>query len=164
MLMSKAETKNGKELTKSQAHPKGTDANLQMAEAGLAKLRDPSLSQFQALVKAGYSESTARNPGRNQLSVNRCIEEAWKLSPEAKPRHLLAKTRKLVARRLDSALANHDMNDVSLIQLAALAEKNYSDTSRPGDGVGDARSFAARCRWVTDLFAEMKKQGLEPVE
>ena len=84
--------------------------------------------------------------------------------PDAKPRHILEKVRKLVNRRLDGALGGGVLNDVSLIQLAALAEKNYSDTTRSGNGVGDARSFAARCRWVTDLFAEMKKQGLEPVD
>ncbi len=135
-----------------------------MAEAGLIKLRDPKLSLFAALVKAGYSESTARKPGANGLTAQRCIDEAWKLHPEVKPRQLLAKTRKLLDRRINQALAADDMNDVSLMQLAQLAEKNYSDQTGPGGGVGDARSFAARCRWVTDLFAEMKKQGLEPVD
>ncbi len=151
-----------KELTKSK--PKGSDVNLQMAEAGLAKLKDPKLSLFAALVAAGYSETTARCPGANGLSAIRCIEEAWKLHPEAKPRQLLAKTRKLLNRRLDSALASDTLSDVSLIQLASLAEKNYAGQAAGGGDLGDARSFAARCRWVTDLFAEMKKQGLEPVD
>ena len=118
----------------------------------------------QALIQAGYSEQTARCPKANGLSAKRCAELALKDGKEALPATLRVSARKLFQKKLDAGLDNLDTVSLTAAARAAeTVEKVYGHSGE--DGVKeDARSFADRLEWVTDLFAEMRRRGIDTPE
>ena len=116
------------------------------------------LSHKQALIKAGYSEQTARCSKANKLSAKRCIELALKDGKETLPAALRASARELFQKKLDAGL--DDPDTVSLTAAARAAEtveKVYShsdENKEPG-----ARSFAERLKWLQDLTAALNRRG-----
>lgn len=121
------------------------------------------LSFKQALIKAGYSEQTARCSKANGLSVKRCIELALKDGKGTLPAALRSSARELLQKKLDAGL--DDPDTVSLTAAARAAEtveKVYSHSDE-GSVQQDARSFADRLKWVVALGDEMRRRGMDPV-
>jgi len=116
------------------------------------------LSFKQALIKAGYSEQTARCPTANDLSAKRCIELALKDGKETLPATLRASARELFQKKLDAGLDDPDtVSLTAAARAAATVEKVYSHTDEnkePG-----ARSFADRLKWLTEVGRVLQSRG-----
>ena len=113
------------------------------------------LSHKQALIRAGYSEQTARCSKANGLSAKRCIELALKEDKRALPATLRVSARKLFQKKLDAGL--DDPDTVSLTAAARAAEtveKVYSHSDENKDL--NARSFADRLKWSSPGFAHTR--------
>ena len=96
-----------------------TDAKEQrMTLAGRYML--DGLSFKEALIRAGYSEQTARCPKANGLSAKRCAELALQDGQETLPAALRGSARELLQKKLGSAL--DDPETVSLTAAARAVE------------------------------------------
>ena len=133
-----------------------TDAKEQrMILAGRYMLDGLSLKQ--ALMKAGYKESTARCPQLNGLNAKQCVELALKDGKETLPATLRASARELFQKKLDAGL--DDPDTVSLTAAARAAEtveKVYSHSDENKEP--DARSFADRLKWMQAVTAALNRR------
>ena len=134
------------------------------AHAGLLKLANPDWPMRKCLEEAGFSKYTAKQLKANNLTVATCVAEAWKLEPDGHPRTLLEKTRKLLEKRLDLALAQggQGVSMSELTRLLAVSEAHHGGGDG-GPGTGDTpRQFAGRMQWVMDLSSELQRRGMLP--
>ena len=112
---------------------------------------------------AGYSELTARTPGKNNLTARALIAEAWSIEPATNPHELIRKTRRLLEKKLDVGLASPDaVSTGELTRLLSVCEASYGseDTKRKES----PREFADRMQWVVGLGRELEKRGLSSGE
>ena len=137
-----------------------TDAKEQrMILAGRYMLEGVSFKQ--ALIRAGYSEQTARCPKANGLSAKRCAELALQDGQQTLPATLRLSARELFQKKLDAGL--DDPETVSLTAAARAVETvekvyGHSDENREPD----ARSFADRLRWLHTVAQELQARGIGP--
>ena len=116
------------------------------------------LSFKQALMKAGYSEQTARCSKANGLSAKRCVELALKDGRETLPATLRASARELLQKKLDAAM--DDPESVSLTSAARATEVVEKVYGHSDEGIeSDARSFADRLKWLTAVGRELQSRG-----
>jgi len=128
--------------------------------AGRYMLGD-GLSFKQALIRAGYSEQTARCPKANGLSAKRCAELALRDGKEALPAALRSSARELLQKKLGSAL--DDPETVSLTAAARAVETVERVYGHVDEGSApDARSFVDRLEWLTALSEELQSRGIAP--
>ena len=130
--------------------------NSRKALAGTYLLEGLSLKQ--ALIKAGYAESTASTPKQHGLSAEECLREAGKLDPSADPMTLLASARKLLQRKLELADPRRESLS-SVARVTDIAEKHY------GRGqyhvvVQAARPFAERALELKLCLDELHRRGI----
>ncbi len=139
--------------------------NIRMARAGCFVLQGMSLKR--ALIRAGYSESTARKPRRNGLTAERCLIEASKLDKSADPRTLLRESRALAIRQVkalaalpDSRLVDGDPARI-IPRILETAERWHGDT--PDDPESRSRrDFTRRAADVLELVSELQRRGMMP--
>ena len=125
-----------------------------MILAGRYQLEGLSLKQ--ALIKAGYSEQTARCPAANGLSAKRCIELALKDGKETLPATLRASARELLQKKLDAAM--DDPESVSLTSAARATEVVEKVYGHSEERIEPARTFAERLKWMQDVTAALNRR------
>ena len=123
------------------------------------------LSLKQALIKAGYSEQTARCPKANGISAELCVSAAIKQDRGAIPATIRASARKLLLDAIQSA----DPKKTSLAAIARTAETVERWYGHTGDSDSlPPRPFLKRLKWVMELDRLIKEeaaaQGIIDVE
>ena len=114
----------------------------------------------QALIRAGYSEQTARCSKANKLSAKRCIELALKDGQQTLPAALRGSARELLQKKLDSALDKPDTVSLTAAARATeIVEKAYGGRDDQ-HGKTTARDFTARLEWLVQVSRELKRRGL----
>ena len=129
--------------------------NIRKAMAGKYLLERLTLKQ--ALIKAGYAESTARTPGQHGLSAEACLREAGKLDPEADPRTLLSCARNTLLQKLRSI----DPRKESLSAVARtvdVVERHFRYSGQIE--VQGKRSFVERALLMKLCIEELEQRGL----
>ena len=125
-------------------------------------------TQKQALIKAGFAESTAAKPKANGLTADRCIPGALAVEGVEGSQKLIQATRRAYLHKLERiSRSDKSIDDIRLGELARALDtiEKYH-----GAGVGDAavlddvRSFADRLRWLKALAVEMKDDTASPVD
>ena len=109
------------------------------------------LSFKQALIRAGYSDQTARCPKANGLSAKRCVELALQEGKEALPTTLRTSARKLLAQRIDKALERPEGESLTACARAVeTVEKVFAGAEEPKRQIAP-RSFEDRMEFVLNL-------------
>ena len=116
-----------------------------------------------ALIKAGYSPSTARCPERNNLNVEQCLKELQKLDPAPDTKEILQSARRVFSRKLlelhdDTKLSKTRIGEIA--KVVDVAEKYHGATAN--HGTGTARGFVDRLQWLADVADELRKRGALP--
>jgi hypothetical protein len=118
----------------------------------------------QALIRAGYSQQTARCPKANGLSAKRCVEMALQEGKEALPATLRQSTRKLLARRVEQALERPEGESLTACARALEAvERVFAGSDEPrGDTA--PRSLQERTQFIVNLaLVLISRTGEDPV-
>ncbi len=137
--------------------------NIRRARAGLFVLQGMSLKQ--ALLKAGYSEHTARAPKAHGLTAERCLLESSKLDKSSDPGTMLEAARRLGLRQVRAWL---DKSDAQLTdKVGALAIPRLVETIERYHGSVDvraiereSRSFVDRAFTMKAVIEELDKRGM----
>ncbi len=114
------------------------------------------LSFKRALMKAGYSESTARCPQLNGLNAKQCVELALKDGKETLPATLRASARELLQKKLDAAM--DDPESVSLTSAARATEVVEKVYGHSEERIEPARTFAERLKWMQGVTAVLNRR------
>ena len=133
-----------------------TPINSRKAMAGKYLLEGLSLKQ--ALIRAGYAESTASTPKQHDLSAEACLREAGKLDPEADPRTLLSCARNTLLQKLQSIDPRKESLS-SVARVVDIAEKHYRHIPGQIDARGPG-SFVQRARAAKVCLDELERRGL----
>lgn len=130
-----------------------------MALAGL-HLMDGK-TQKQALMQAGYAESTARRPTANNLTAQRCIQAAAEVFPEADPSHLVQQARRALGKKLDQLVNDpkycSEQRPGEVARIVEVVEKAHGHRVDGGGKDLDPRTFAERVVWLQQLKLELDK-------
>ena len=125
-----------------------------MTEAGRQILQGKSLKQ--ALIGAGFAESTARCPKLHKLNAEECVALAVKADSTVSPVDLRLSARKLFQETLDCA----DPRKTSVTAAARAAE--IADKIGAADGQespATARTAGERLAFMAELIAAYKDAG-----
>ena len=132
---------------KANTQPKKTvSVNFRKALAGFNVLK--GMSQKQALVKAGFSPSTARTPKASGLHAVACVEEAKKLDPDADPSTIALRARKALGQALSDPAKLKKARIGELARTMEVTERYFGGDY--GDKV-DARTAGERLAWLKEL-------------
>lgn len=133
--------------------------NPRKARAGLEILNGKPVGK--ALTESGYSPKTARNPKRNNLSVEQCLAETAKLPGMPEPVTLLRKARTALDMRLSQLIADPDSlaaeRLADIARTAESAEKYYSGSAH---GKTDERLLPDRIAFVQVLIQSLPAGSL----
>jgi len=117
------------------------------------------LSLKQALIKAGYSEQTARCPGSHGLSAEECFDSLKESEGKALPATIREDTRKL----LQKAVRRADPVKTSLASIARTAEiveRWYGEGRRMApDYSKDAGEFVDKVEWLQGVLDELAQRN-----
>ena len=134
-------------------------AHARKAQAGLDIAKGSSVKQ--ALIKAGYAQSTASKPAANGLSASHCLEAAAKEYPDAVPSKLVHLARRAMAGKLRSWI-DHPANLTKakggeVARMADVVERWYgaNEPNNPSD-----RKFGERLATFAAAYKLAVKRGL----
>ena len=121
------------------------------------------LSLKKALIKAGYSENTARTPGQHGLSAKVCIELALQEDRETTPATLVESSRELLKRRLEVALENPRRESLTAVSRTIEAvERSYRGAQDPSGSSPGPRTYADRLVFIAGLVCVQIQPGEGP--
>ena len=127
---------------------------LRMIEAGKLILEGKSLKQ--ALIGAGFAESTARCPKKHKLHAEACVQVALAADRDVSPVDLRLSARKLFQATLDNA----DPKKTSLTGAARAAEIAEKIGVRDGEASpGAARTAGERLAFLARVIEAYKQAG-----
>ena len=140
--------------------------NHRKALAGKYILENPSCVLKEALVRAGYTETTASNPARNNLTADHCLAELRKLAPHVDP--ATAVEDGLATLQMKLAQCTYDeesLRKANLGQLARCVEvlnRWYGDRIPKTPEIGG--DFVDKVEWLAGIVAEIRSRGARTVD
>ena len=117
-------------------------------------------STKQSLIQAGFAESTAINPKRNNLTAEHCIPEYLAIEGAEGSQKLIQAARGAILRKLQRVTrSNESIDSTRLGELSRTLDtiEKYHGAGSTDHTIDDVRSFADRLRWLQALGDEMRK-------
>lgn len=141
---------------------KAPGVNIRRARAGVFIYEGLSLKQ--ALISAGYSETTASTPTQHGLTAETCLTEAAKLDKRYDPATILRGSRRLTKRLVDAWNAKPDAaltEKVGALAIPRLVEtiERYHGAVK-ADDTSESRTFVQRAFIVQETLTELRRRGL----
>ena len=140
--------------------------NHRRALAGKYILENPSCTLKEALMRAGYAETTALKPTANGLTADRCLAELKKLAPHVDPATAVEDGLATLQMKLAQCTYDEDsLRKANLGQLARCVEvlnRWYGDRiPKTPDNGGD---FIDKVEWLANIVGEIKAREAKVVD
>lgn len=137
--------------------PKRAPINMRLALTGAALLSGKPIKH--AAMGSGYAESTAANPARNGITVDRCLAELAKVNPDAVPAKLLGLGRTRLLEHLQSTDGTK-MRTGEVARLVDVMERAYG-AGQPLDALDEGRDIPDRETFL-GMLAHMREARIGP--
>ena len=134
-----------------------TDAKKQRKILAGRYMLGEGLSLKQALIKAGYSEQTARCPAANDLSAEACIEMALQSDKKVNPATLTESVKKLLLKRiLDADAKKESLSGIA--RTLEILEKWYGDRRPRPHHMDEPAEFVDKVEWLRGVLGEIERR------